>query len=39
MRTSWGRRLCEDVEYGLPYGRHGRLRWWSGDSFFSVPLL
>ena len=31
----WGFREC--VEDGLPDGWHGRLRGWSGDSFFPVP--
>src|SRR5258708_3592920 len=37
--TSPGWRPCEEVEDGLPDGRHARLWWRSPDSFFSVPLL
>ena len=39
MRTSPGWRLCEEVEDGLPDGRHAWLWRRSSDSFFSVPLL
>ena len=37
--ASPGWRPCEEVEDGLPDGRHARLWWRSPDSFFSVPLL
>ena len=39
VRASLGRRPCEEVEDGLPDGRHARLWRRSPDSFFSVPLL
>ncbi len=39
VRASQGWRLCEDVEDGLPDGRHARLWRRSCDSFFSVSLL
>jgi len=39
VRTLPGWRACEEIEDGLPDGRHARLWWWSPDSFFSVPLL
>jgi hypothetical protein len=37
--ASLGRRPCEEIEDGLPDGRHARLWRRSADSFFSVPLL
>ena len=37
--ASPGWRPCEEVEDGLPDGRHARLWRRSPDSFFSVPLL
>ena len=37
VRASGGWWSCEEVEDGLPNGRHARLRWRSRDSFFSVP--
>src|ERR1700678_4515680 len=37
--ASLGWRSCEEIEDGLPDGRHARLWRWSPDSFFSVPLL
>jgi len=37
--TSRRWRAREEVKDGLPDGRHGRLRGWPSDSFFSVPLL
>ena len=37
--ASLGRRPCEEVEDGLPDGRHAWLWRRSRDSFFSVPLL
>ncbi len=37
--ASPGWRPCEEVEDGLPDGRHARLWRPSPDSFFSVPLL
>jgi transposase len=37
--ASLGWRPCEEVEDGLPDGRHARLWRRSPDSFFSVPLL
>ena len=39
MWTAPGWRPSEEVEDGLPDGRHGRLWRWPSDSFFSVPLL
>ena len=39
VRASPGWRPCEEVEDGLPDGRHARLWRRSPDSFFSVPLL
>lgn len=39
MRASLWRRPHEEVEDGLPDGRHGRLWRRPSDSFFSVPLL
>ena len=39
VRASQGRRPFEEVEDGLPDGRHARLWRWSCDFFFSVPLL
>jgi hypothetical protein len=39
VRASSGWRSCEEVEDGLPDGRHARLWRRSVDSFFSVPLL
>ena len=39
VRTSPGWRPCEEVEDGLPDGRHAWLWRRSPDSFFSVPLL
>lgn len=39
MRASLWRRPHEEVEDGLPNGRHGRLWRRPSDSFFSVPLL
>ena len=39
VRASQGRRPYEEVEDGLPDGRHARLWRRSCDSFFSVPLL
>jgi molybdate transport system substrate-binding protein len=39
VRASLGRRPCEEIEDGLPDGRHARLWRRSTDSFFSVPLL
>ncbi len=38
VRASQRWRPCEEVQNGLPDGRHARLRWWPADSFFSVPL-
>ena len=32
--ASPGWRPCEEVEDGLPDGRHARLWWWSSNSFF-----
>ena len=37
--ASPGWRPCEEVEDGLPDGRHARLWRRSPNSFFSVPLL
>ena len=34
VRTSAGWRSCEEVEDGLPDGRHARLWWRPRDSFF-----
>ncbi len=39
MRAPLWRRPREEVEDGLPDGRHARLWRRSPDSFFSVPLL
>ena len=39
VRTSQGWRSREEVEYGLPDGRHAGLRRRASDSFFSAPLL
>ena len=39
MRALPGWRACEEIEDGLPDGRHARLWRWSSNSFFSVPLL
>jgi len=39
VRASPGWRPREDVEDGLPDGRHARLWRRSADSFFSVPPL
>ena len=39
MGASQGWRAFEEVEDGLPDGRHARLWRRSPDSFFSVPLL
>lgn len=39
VRASTGWWSHEEVENGLPYGRHGRLWRWPPGSFFSVPLL
>ena len=39
VRASLGWRPCEEVEDGLPDGRHARLWRRSPNSFFSVPLL
>ena len=39
VRASLGWRRCEEVEDGLPDGRHARLWWWPPDSFFPAPLL
>src|SRR5665213_2665247 len=39
VRASSGMRSFEEIEDGLPDGRHARLWWRSRDSFFSVPLL
>ena len=39
VRASPGWGPCEEVEYGLPDGRHARLWRRSPVSFFSVPLL
>ncbi len=39
VRASPGWRLSEELEDGLPDGRHARLWRWSRDSFFFVPLL
>ena len=39
MRASQGRRSCEELEDGLPDGRHARLRGRTCDSFFAVLLF
>lgn len=39
MRASHGGRPREEIKYGLPDGRHARLRRRPSDSFFSVPPL
>jgi hypothetical protein len=39
VRAPQGRRPCEEVEDGLPYGGHARLWRRSPDCFFSVPRL
>jgi hypothetical protein len=39
VRALSGWRTCEEIEDGLPDGRHARLWRWSPASFFSVPLL
>ena len=36
--TSPRRRPCDEIEDRVSDGRHGRLRWWTLDSFFSAPL-